>query len=1157
MGQRARQSIGAVFVTGIVIAHGVLAGWPSFAAAQEPAVVVETSAGDRARAISEAVLGQTVSLHLDRVRLKAALHVIAQQAGIELTYGSQEVPGNRVVTVVADRITVGDALASVLRGTRLKVTVWAPGRVRLEPSADSSERQEAGTITGRISDATTHAALDRVMVRVAAGAGLGATTDGDGRYTIHHVAPGAYRLTARRVGYAPGVTTVVVGDSTATVDFALAPVPATLEQVVTTGAGPQRRVELGNSIATINADSLVRTAPVTALTDVLSGRVPSVQVLPSSGIVGDGPAIRIRGQQSVTVSNDPIVIIDGVRINAAAGGGREPFGFLGSFTSGSRLNDVSPEEIESIDVLRGPSAATEYGTDAANGVIVIHTKHGLPGATRWELSTDQTLSTMPVSFPDNYFSWGHLTDGSNAPTPFGFGCVFANPFGLASQLTGTCAVDSVTRYQPLNHPATSEFGTGYRGRYGLQVSGGVAQLRYFVAGDYAGERGALQMPPAEVSRLERLRGAPVPNDQRNPNASTQTNIRSTLSGTLTHDLDATVSAAYLANSLRAPDRTSSLLSALTSPGFLDSLNGYREDLGYQAPGYIFAETGTDNVSRFTGGASATWRPRGWVSLRATVGIDQAARSTVTQDLPHQDPGSFYDSIGYYSRGGFSTAFYTADVGGTVMIPVSRMLTSKTAVGVQYYDRRQSGTEVAVTHIGLNAPTLNGATLASLPGLSTLAELKDESITLGSYVEETMSLAERLFVVGAIREDAASGFGSNYNVALYPKASVSWVAVPEDRHLLRFRAAYGQSGVQPQAGAALRLTSPQLTYVNGGYQVGYTVIGIGNPNLRPERSEEFEGGADIGVVPERLTLELTGYEKRSRDALINVTLPGSLGGTSVQENFGAVRNRGVEAQVVTRPIDSRGVAWDLMLGGSYNRNVVVRLAPGISTINGGLSFNSAWQQRAGFPAWGLWAYPVSYRDMNHDGRLELNEVSIGGAAVYVGPSVPTEEVSANTALSLFAGRIRVGAQLDYRGGYRVDNITEYVRSFDGVNRANNDPSAPLADQARAIAVSKGSFNALSPFLEDGEFARVREVSVTYVAPRRWAAALRTHSASITLSGRNLGLWTHYSGSDPEVNSIPAPVSRNGVATTDLNRDVTGDETAVPALRYYMLKLNLEL
>ncbi len=1124
-------------------------------------VTASTHGGESNAGIAAGILDRTFALHLEGVPLREALAAISAKTGARFSYSPSHVAMTRRVSLVADRITVRDALAILLLGTGAEATASATGAIQIEPAmaGDTRLRRGAsqpgsGSVTGRVIDAQAREGIAQATVVVDA-TGYRAISGKDGAYVLRGVPPGRYTVTTRALGYAPLAKPVtVVADSAAHIDFALAAVAATLEQVVTTGAGPQRRVELGNAIAVINADSIAKFAPVTDISDLISGRAPGVEVLASSGMAGDDPAIRIRGRSSITGSNDPIVFVDGVRVDATPSGISDVF--QGNNPTPSRLNDLNADEIESIEILRGPSAATEYGTDAANGVIVIKTKHGQVGQARWDVGTAQGISTMPVNFPLQYHSWGHTTaaDGTVAPTK----CPFVNSFGGPSRSAGTCVLDSITTWQPLNYPSTSLFGDGETHDYNLQFSDGTPRVRYFLSGDVNDALGIVRMPPSEQRRVANELRLAIPYDSRYPNADHRVNLRQQATATIGNSLDVSASAGYLATTQRAPDVGNVLFATLAfGSGYRDSLSGYNT---FYSPGGAFLDRQSENVSRVVGGLTANWHQLGWLSLRGTAGLDIGRRADQALLLPGQVLGinSFFIPNGYRSTGDYTTSVYTADVGAVASVELTSRVTSKTSVGVQYYDTRNTGSASAVTNIGIGNPSLNGGSLLSA---NSIFEQGYEALTLGTYVDETVNIADRLYLTGAARLDAGSSFGTQYNAALYPKASISWVISPEPANLIRLRAAYGQSGVQPFPGTALRLEAPVQSYVSGGFVAGDTVAAYGNVHLRPERSAEIETGADLGFFRNRLTLELTGYVKTTTGALVSVPIEASLGGGSLQENLGEVRNRGLEVGVTGHPIDGRALGVDVTLNGSVNDNKVVTVGAGAQPINQSVNYPDPYEQRAGYPLYGLWAVPMTYGDLNHDGLIEPNEISVGDTATFQGSSMPTRELSLSAGLSLFNHRIRVSTQIDYLGGQKLANTAAFWGGLVANTRDLNSPRGlPLWEQARAVesATDAALFRDNSLDLEDASFGRWRELSVAYLVPAPLLAAIRLRSASVTLAVRNLALWTHYTGPDPEVNgAIFSVFSVAGQPTTLVNHDVASDYGTVPQTRFWVLKIALGL
>ena len=266
--------------------------------------------------------------------------------------------------------------------------------------ASVAARAQQGTITGRVTDASSGQPVASAHVTIA-GTTLGTLTNNDGQYTLRGVASGQMEVRVLRVGYADQRQVATVGSGeTATLDFQMRTVPVSLNPVVTTATGEQRRVEVGNAIAQVNAAEVVQTQAVTNAADMLTARAAGVTVIPGTQ-TGAGVRVRIRGTSSLSLSNNPIYVVDGVRVEGTTGSSSVSVGG----TTPARVNDLNPEEIESIEVVRGPSASALYGTVAANGVIVITTKRGVAGRAQWTYYTEQTAISDRYDYPTAYWGW--------------------------------------------------------------------------------------------------------------------------------------------------------------------------------------------------------------------------------------------------------------------------------------------------------------------------------------------------------------------------------------------------------------------------------------------------------------------------------------------------------------------------------------------------------------------------------------------------------------------------------------------------------------------------------------------------------------------------------------------------------------------------------
>ncbi|MGH7541679.1 MAG: TonB-dependent receptor domain-containing protein, partial [Gemmatimonadota bacterium] len=436
-----------------------------------------------------------------------------------------------------------------------------------------------------------------------------------------------------------------------------------------------------------------------------------------------------------------------------------------------------------------------------------------------------------------------------------------------------------------------------------------------------------------------------------------------------------------------------------------------------------------------------------------------------------------------------------------------------------------------------------------------------SRTLGLFVQQQFGINDRLFVTGAVRGDDNSAFGEDFDVVIYPKVSASWVISEESFFpassaitSLRLRAAWGESGNQPGVTDAVRfLRGVAATSPEDVDAIGVTFVpdpddpnsfgGLGNPDLEPERSQELEIGFDADLWDRRLSLELTAYDKDTKDALVFRNLAPSLGAVNGRfENIGDTQNRGIEAAIRAVPVQGRALTWELSVSGSINDNELKTLGEGVEPF----SFGFEQRHAPGFPLGAYWERPIeSFDDADGNGIITADEVVVGDTLVFIDDAIPTREASFRTSATLF-DRVQVAGLLDYRGGHSLHNNTSEFRCRLGNSAERHDPTTPLETQAACMADAFGGTE--FGYIEDAEFLKLREVSVTLFAPAQWARTLGADRVSLTLSGRNLITWTGYSGVDPEVNTFGA----QGVDGAGFGQSDFGTQ---PPVRYFTARLNV--
>lgn len=966
-------------------------------------------------------------------------------------------------------------------------------------------------LSGRITDVTSGRPLQGVRVTIV-GTELAVGSNADGRYSILSAPVGTVEVRVQFIGFQSMKKPITLAaGQPASLDFALSQAATQLDAVITTATGNQRKLEVGNTVATIDAAALVAVSPVTNIGDLLVGKAAGVQVL-GGNLTGAGQRIRIRGTNSVSLNNEPIFFIDGVRMTAD--NNSSSIGIGG--TNPSRLNDINPEDIESIEVVKGPAASTLYGTDAANGVIVIRTKRGKAGPARWNSWFEGGRVEDRNRWPTAYRGWRTGATATTNSTAFNaVNCL------LPENAAGTCVRDSLTSFNVFNDSRTSPFLGGNRRQYGLSVSGGTDVARYFVSSEFENELGVLGVPQVAVDQFLGRTKTSLLSQQTRPNEYQRANIRANLNFTPSSKSDVAISTTYLQSDQRLPqtdnNATGLLSNATSGVGNFDSVRiGYRQF----RPQDSFATITQQKVARYIGSLQANYRPVSWLSGRGTVGVDYTGRNDYALCKRNEcglgaTANVFNLGVGYATNNRSEFFQYTGDFGGTATVKFFGAFESRTAAGAQFVGRRfeRNGAN------GENLPP--GATLAGQGVIPTVNQLQNESRTLGLFADQTLSWRDRLFLNAAVRRDQNSAFGADFGALILPKFSVSYV-LSEERWFpkgevlssFRLRGARGEAATQPGVTDALQYFGAATVTDNAVDVPGLVFLALGNSALRPERVRELEYGVDATLFRDRVTVEATAYDRRSRDGLLSRTLPPSTGGPATRlENIAAVQNRGMELLVNARLIDKPKFAWDATFNGARNINKLLSLGD-IPPIIG-----TTMRQVPGFPLDGYWQRRItSAIDANNDGILVGSEVAVADSFSYVGPSVPVNEVSIQNVFLLFGGKVRLSALVDMKSGHFLLNGTERIRCETRLNCVGAvDPSASLIEQARAVAVRINPSRTQDGYMEEADFWRLREVSAAITIPDRVMRRVRSGStATLVLAARNLKLWTQYSGIDPESN-----------------------------------------
>ncbi|MCX5755362.1 MAG: SusC/RagA family TonB-linked outer membrane protein [Gemmatimonadetes bacterium] len=976
-----------------------------------------------------------------------------------------------------------------------------------------------GAVTGRVVSAEGKLPLGDVQILVE-GTSIVAVTNADGRFTLRNIPVGPRELRAFRVGYTPQKKKVDIGSGqTASMDFDMIAAIVKLQEVVTTATGEQRRVELGHTVATVDVAKKMGEAPIKNFGDLLVAKAPGVQVLPAN-MTGGGSRVRIRGTSSISLSNDPIYIIDGIRMTSTSAGG---IGVGG--TAPSRVNDINPSEIENIEIVKGPSAASLYGTDAANGVIVITTKRGRAGRTNWNTFAEHGQISDPNTYPGMYALLGKTPGTTTQRRCF-----------LREVAAGTCTVDSATSVNVYKRQDLTPIKLGARDQYGVQVNGGTEATRYFMSMDLQKETGPFGLPAFNKTRFDSMK-IMITDNMRRPSQLEQGSFRTNVNASLSQNLDIGVTSAFTRLEQRLPQVDNNVNSfwynGMVGPGFTGAGPGYTGTgslgqplMGYASftPGEIFQRLATQGIQRMILGTNINWRPLNWLAARADLGMDLTDRTDYGlqrfaegPDFGTQRQGTVTDSRG-------NTRNLSANLNSTMTWVPRPWLNSKLTIGTQYVNFNNYTNSAGGAILPPGAQNAGQATTPNVSQGTTLSN------TLGLFAEEAVALYDRLWLTAGIRTDQNSAFGANFSRVYYPKVSASWMMSDEEwfpkkiplLSTFRLRSAYGFAGQQPGANDALRTFATTATSIGGTDIGGLLSSALGNADIKPERTREFEGGFEAKMWDNRINFDFTYYNKKNTDQLFSLPIAGSAGtaATTILMNLGATQNTGVEFLVNAQILDSRNFGWDLTVSASKNANKLITLGkkPNGDTIPS-IGVNTTVQQRNGLPIYSYWSRPYSYTDPNKDGLLTSTDIIVDTTWKPKGYSQPRDEISITNGVELFGRRLRLTALADYKGGSVLFNNEEGFlcqQSTSCPYTSSLNPS--VANQARALAYrDQGTLNTAWGFMEPLQFWRLREISAVYTIPDRFAQRwFHAASANVNMAVRNIKVWTAYSGVDPEAN-----------------------------------------
>ncbi len=1036
-----------------------------------------------------------------------------------------------------------------------------------------------GSVSGRVTDADTGDPLVGANV-IVVGTNLGAATDVNGEYSISKVSAGAQRLNANYIGYASNSMNVDISvDGSTTADFSLSVAALNLNEVIVTGTGTAvEKSKVGNSVGIVNMESL-EDAPISTFSDILQGREKGVVMLPNGGLNGEGASIRIRGTSTLSQSNEPVIYIDGVRMDNGAGG-------AGPGGKPSRLDEINPDAIERIEILKGAAAASLYGTQAASGVIQIFTKQGAISKPQFTVEVESGTSTYDES------KWKPNSG-------------FARDQATADRMAGLFNKSGLKPYEVIEVPMVGWlYDKGSRQTVSASVRGGAPGATYFASLRYLNSDGPYD---ENAKLLGKPVGASDPTKPGSNDMRDQFMASATLNIVPTEKLRIRLSTQYsytdhntIQNNNNIYGTTSLIQMGKPEYATESNASGSRAFGTARETTYRGQNNEGDNT---TISLQTSYKVSDGLNLSGTFGMNSTLnKSTDITPFGYNVDGMIgFATKGELYKGKIDKKVYSMDLKADYNGNMGT-LSHESVLGFQAFQtivKSMNGGGQQFPGPGLEVLGALGSTTAS-SGFS-------EVIEAGVLAQTRVGYQDWLYVTAGLRNDANSAFGSEFNTITYPRMNVSYIPTAQMGQLgpvstARLRFAWGQAGQQPGAFDQFTTFVPWASEFGPGLAPG----NVGNPDLKPEVSTEIELGGEVGVFNDKIAFDFQYWSRDVVDALIQKQYPPSGGFRRTQlSNIGKLEASGWEIGMDASLVRNSSYSVDVFGSISYLEEKIITLNAPEQKVGGSYPryrnfLAEGWAPGAYFGAKldRSVEYPL---DVNGDGaaddkatllaffadqgggvRSGWNPVMLtptdadvaagrakdtGSLGWYLGK--PTPDYNANFGATIKVGKNwRINTMFESKfGNYQITNLTDAFRkSHAWIGRNTPDaaraeskltnPASSAQDRLDAANDWVRKYLALSPYsglntIEDGDFTRWRELSVAYVVPAELAARFGARSLTLSFAARNLMIWTNYSGVDPELNSI----SRSGGGIDDFQQSIEAFGVPIPRSMNFSIKVGL--
>ena len=1022
-------------------------------------------------------------------------------------------------------------------------------------SANFANAQMTYVIKGEISDDT--GPLIGVSLGIQ-GTTFGAFTNENGKYVINaSLSEGSYVIKASSIGYSSMSKTFQAGNSNEIIiDFKLSGDATNLDEVVVVGSTvSQSRRQLGNAITSIKSDQLTKTGS-SNLINSMQGKIPGAQITQNSGDPAGGITIRLRGVKSLQGASDPLYVIDGViasnnSVNVSQTALSDQIG--SAVVGTNRLADLNPQDIESINVINGAAAAAQYGSRAANGVVIITTKKGATGAPRVNFTTSANMYELRKKMPFSTYGKQFGFESLRLHTIFGISAATkaANPNvttttvvrdGVATDLASN--IVDVTRYDYQDQI----FRTGNGTDNGLSVSGGTEKTGYYASFNYSNNQGIIagtdfkryglraRLDQRLASWAKFTVGLSYTNSFSNEKANGNVFYSPINSINITNNIWDITQRDAAGNLLAVEPTRVNPLSTIEDMTFTQSVNRTINDFQL-------------NLSPLKG-LSVDW----------LVGLDNYSQlgKNLILPYPYQSvaglPAERYP-LGFASNTTNISTFFNSDLNIGYEVPVNGDLKLNLLAGYSYQYGKSDFNRASGQNLAPFIESLNGGSII------TAGSGLDQYFLSGIFGQATFGYKDLAFVTAAVRRDKSSKFSASETNQIYPKVSASFVpsdldgwknSIGNTIGSLKLRASWGQAGNLTGIGSYDRFW--QFSPIN--YLGKNTIIPssqLANPAVRPERMTEMEAGFDMGLFNEKLGVNFSVYNQNINDLVVNAVSASTTGGTSIVNNTGSLSNKGIEIGLNYDILSKKDFKWNAGIIFNKNKSRVEKLGTALVSISnsaGAPIFLIEGQAPSVF-------FGVPYaRDDN--GELILNsqgfpqrEKGTQNGSTYTpgrdaegqptGDNIrgiigdPNPDWTGSFTSSITYKNLSFNFLLDAVQGVEVFNADFRTRQGVGVGE--------VAEQELKGEVPRGFIFANYLIeewrIDNGSYVKLREVALNYNLPK----VDFLNSWNVSLIGRNLASFDNYRGYDPETNAG---------GNSDLFRGV--DFGNVPIPRSFKLQLN---